>query len=101
MIRKVLSRAIRAQDIPAGCGSRGFRRDPSLDGVQVGIPSLLVESPKDSPLVWIGHDDERPALLIAAAGGLLRQVQALLDQRRIDLARQIEPLPDGACGREQ
>jgi hypothetical protein len=39
--------------------------------------------------------------LIASAGGLLGQVQALLDQCWVDRARQIKPTPDGACGREQ
>ena len=58
-------------------------------------------SSKDLPLVRIRHDDERPALLIAAAGGLLGQVKALLDQASVDWAHEIEPSPDRASGREQ
>ena len=101
VVGKVLRRAISAQHIPARAAKPGFRRDPSRDRLQVRVPTLLVERSEGPPLVRIRHDDERPALLIAAAGGLLGQVKALLDQRRVDRAREIEPSPDGACGREQ
>ena len=84
VIGKVLPSDTRAA-YPGSGWQPGFRRDPRWDRLQVRIPTPLVERAECLPFVWIGHDDERPTLVDCRRWGLAGQLQALLDQRRIDL----------------
>src|SRR5207248_1523849 len=69
--------------------------------LKIGIGDLAPELAERGPLGGIGDDDEVPRLCVARRRRLLRELQALLEHLALDRPAQVEPLADGARGREQ
>ncbi len=69
--------------------------------LEVGPCDVAPEVGESGPLLRLGDDDEVPVLRVARRRRLLREPQAVLEHVALDRARQVEPLADGARGREQ
>ena len=80
--------------------TRGCRR---AGGTWAGIAlkTLPVQICDDLFLVRVGHDHKTPILSVAAARGLEGDLDDFLNHLRCNRARQVEPPPHRARGRQQ